>query len=110
MQLPHDREHLIHLGCGPRVTAPVPPAEGDLGNLLARAEAVIHGAAAEALPPEIVVDAAPEVGPQMGTGTPGGLVDREVGRRRERRCDAAQPETAPAVSPEHAVRAFGGKP
>src|SRR5437773_2749369 len=72
MKLPHDREHLIHLCCGPRVPAPVPPAEGDLGNLLARAEAVIHGTAAEALPPEIGVNAAPEVRLQMGT-RPAGL-------------------------------------
>jgi hypothetical protein len=93
-----------------RVAAPVPPAEGDLGDLLARAEAVIYGTAAEALPPEIGVNAAPEVRLQMGTGTPGRLVDREVGRRRERRCDTAQPETAPAISTEHVVRTLGGKP
>jgi hypothetical protein len=56
------------------------------------------------------VNAAPEVRLQMGTGAPGWLVDGEIGRRRERRCDAAQPETAPAVGPEHVVRTLGGKP
>jgi len=36
----------------------------------------------------------------MGTGLPGGLVDREIGRHGECRCHAAQPETLPAVSPQ----------
>jgi len=110
MKLPHDREHLVHLGCGPRLLAPVPPAEGDLGDLLARAEAVIHGTAAETPPPEAGVDAAAEVGLQMGTGLPGRLVDREIGRSRESRRDTAQPEAAPAVGPERALPATGGKP
>jgi hypothetical protein len=61
MKLPHDRENREHL-CGRlRVLAPVPPSEGDLGNLLAGAEAVIHGATAETVLPQIVMDAAPEV-------------------------------------------------
>jgi hypothetical protein len=109
IKLTHDREHLVHLGCGPRVPAPVPAAEGDLGNLLARTEAVVHGTAAEALTSQIVVNAAPEAGLQVGTGVPGGLVDGEIGRSRERGHHTAQPETASAVSPEHAVRVLGGK-
>jgi hypothetical protein len=110
MKLPHNGEHLVHLLCGLRAAAPVPPAESDLGNLLARAEAVIHVAAAEPAPSEIFVNTAPEGELQMGTGTPRRLVDREVGRSREPRCHAAQPETASAVSPERAVSAVAGRP
>jgi len=103
MKLPHDREHGKHLRGRLRVLVPVPPSEGDLGNLLAGAEAVIYGAAREPVPSEVVMDAAPEVCSQMGTGMPGRLVDREIGRRGERRCNAAQPETPAAVSPQDAV-------
>ena len=80
MQLPHDREHLEHLLRGLRRLAPVPPAERDLGNLLARTETVIHGAPRETLPPELPVNATPEIWLQMGTGLPRGLVEREIGR------------------------------
>ena len=82
----------------------------DLGNLLARAEAVIHGAAAESVPSEIFVNTAPEAWLQMETGMPRRLVDREIGRSREPRCHTAQPETASAVSPERAVSAVAGQP
>jgi hypothetical protein len=105
MQLPHDREHRKHLRCRLPVLAPVPPREGDLANLLAGAEAIIRGAPRETVLPEIVMDTAPEACSQMGTGMSGRLVDREIGRRRERRCYAAQPETAPAVSTQDAVPA-----
>src|SRR5262249_15820660 len=105
MKLPHDREHLVHLRCGLWVLSPVPPAERDLGNLLAGAEAVIRGAAGKALPPEAFVNAAPEAGLPMRAGMPGGLIDREIGRRGERRRDAAQSETAPAVSTQDEVPA-----
>ena len=109
MKLPHDRERRKHLRRRLRVLAPVPPSEGDLGNLLAGAEAVIHGATRETVLPEVVMYAAPEVCSQVGTGMPGRLVDREIGRRGERRCNAAQPETSPAVSPQDAVPATQGR-
>ena len=80
MKLPHDREHLIHPRRSLRVLAPVPPSEGDLGNLLARPEAVIRGATAKALLPEIFVNAAPKVLVEMRAGTPRRLVDGEIGR------------------------------
>jgi hypothetical protein len=108
MKLPHDREHREHLRCRLRVLAPVPPTEGDLGNLLARAKTVIRGATRETVAPESAMDATPEVCSQMGTGMPGRLVDREIGRRRERWRNAAQPETAPAVSPQDAEPAAQG--
>ena len=80
MKLPHDREHLIHPRRSLRVLAPVPPSEGDLGNLLARPEAVIRGATAKAFITEIFVNAAPEVLREMRAGMPGRLVDGEIGR------------------------------
>jgi hypothetical protein len=80
MELPHDREYLEHLLCGSRSPAPVLPAEGDLGDLLARAEAVVNAAAWKALLPEARVNAAAEVRFQIGTGMPGVFVDREVCR------------------------------
>ena len=80
MKLPHDREHLIHPRRGLRVLAPVPPSEGDPGNLLARPEAVIRGATAKAFLPEIFVNAAPKVLLEMRAGMPGRLVDGEIGR------------------------------
>src|SRR5215471_834434 len=110
MKLPHDGEHPVHLRCGPRVLAPVPPAERDLGNLLAGAEAVIRGAAWKALSPEIVVNAAPKAGLQVRAGMPGGLIDREIGRSGERWCDTAQSEAACAVSTQDPVPAAGGSP
>ena len=110
MKLPHDQEHLEHLRGGSRVPAPVPPTERDLANLLARAEAVIGGAARKALPPEILVNAAPIVCLQVGTGMSGGLVDREICRSRKRRSDTAEPEAASAVGVQDAVLAARGNP
>src|SRR5262249_30856529 len=72
-------------------------AEGDLGELLTRAEAVVHRAAREAPLWQPGVDAAAEIRPQVWAGLAGGLVDREVGRRGERRRHAAQRETTRAV-------------
>jgi hypothetical protein len=63
-----------------RRLTPFPPAERNLGNLLARAETVIHGATWKTLSPQILVNAASEVCLQMGTGMPWGLVDREIRR------------------------------
>jgi hypothetical protein len=61
MKLPHDREHLEHLSRDPRRLPPVLPAEGNLGDLLARAEAVEDGATRESLLSEVVVNAAAEI-------------------------------------------------
>ena len=80
MELPHDREHLEHLLCGSRGPPPVLSAEGDLGNLLPRAEAVVNGATRKAQLPEACVDASAEVRLQIGTGVPGVFVNREVCR------------------------------
>ena len=110
MKLPHDREHLIHLDCGLRVPAPVPPAEGDLGNLLARAEAVIHGASAEALLPGDRCE--------CGTGSPAADGDRDA-RQACRSRNRPTPRTPARHStarnsarsrPGAAMRALGGKP
>jgi hypothetical protein len=79
VELPHHREHVEHLPCGVRGLPPIPPTEGDLGHSLPGAEAVIHGAATETVPPEVFVDDAPEVRLQIRAGLPCGLVDREIG-------------------------------
>jgi hypothetical protein len=57
------------------------PAEGDLGDLLSRAEAVINGATRKTLLPETLVNSAAEIRSQTGTCLPGSFVDREVRRR-----------------------------
>ena len=80
MEVPHDREHLEHLLCGPRCPPPVLSAEGDLGDLLPGAEAVVDGATPKALLPQAWVNAAAEVRLQMGTSLPGIFSDREVCR------------------------------
>src|SRR6185312_11574030 len=74
--------------------------EGDLGELLAGAEAVEHLAAGEPALPQLRVDAAAEVLTQVRARAPGGLVDREVGRGGERRRDAAEACAARAVRPQ----------
>jgi hypothetical protein len=58
---------------------PVLAPEGDLGDLLAGAEAVEHGAAREPSLTELVVDAAAEVCQQVLTCLTSGFVDGEVG-------------------------------
>jgi len=97
MELPHDREYPEHLRCERGRPAPVLPGEGDLGDLLPGAEAVVGGAAGEALLPEVIVNAAAEVRPQVRTCLPGVLVDGEVSGGREGRRDTAQCEAAGAV-------------
>src|SRR6266542_3353692 len=103
VELPHDRERLEHPRRGVRGTPPVLPAEGDLGDLLAGAEAVVGGAAWEAPLPETLMDAAAEVGLQIRAGLPGGLVDGEIRRGGEGRRDTAQPEAAFAVGSQVAA-------
>lgn len=80
MKVAHDREHREHLLCGTRGVPPVLSAEGDLGDLLSRAEAVVNGATAKALLPEACVNAAAEVRLQMRTSLSGVFGEREVGR------------------------------
>ena len=80
MKVAHDREHREHLLCGSRSLPPVLSAEGDLGDLLSRAEAVVHGATPKALLSEACVNAAAEVRLQMRTSLPGVFIDREVDR------------------------------
>lgn len=100
MQVPHDRESREHLLGDSRVLPPVLTAEGDLRDLLPRPETVIDGATSKTLLSQSGVYAAARVRLQVGTGVPGGLVDRKVRRDREGRNDAAQPEAARAVSPQ----------
>jgi hypothetical protein len=80
MEVSHDREHLEHLLCSSRGPPPVPSAEGDLGDLLPGAEAVVNGAPPKALLPEACVNAAAEVRLQIGTSLPSVFRDREVCR------------------------------
>lgn len=61
MEGPHDWKHLEHLLCRLRGLPPVSSSEGDLGNLLPRAEAVIDGTPPKTLLPETCVNAAAEV-------------------------------------------------
>ncbi|BBH20104.1 hypothetical protein Back11_14490 [Paenibacillus baekrokdamisoli] len=83
MEMPHDRKYLEHLLRGSWGLPPVMPAEGDLGNLLPRAEAVIYGATSKALLPEACVNAAAKVRLQVVAGLAGVFIDREVCRSSE---------------------------
>jgi hypothetical protein len=80
MELPHDREHLEHRLRSVRRPPPVLSAEGDLGDLLPCAEAVVHDATRKSLLPEVLMNAAAEVRSEIGAGLPCGFVDREVRR------------------------------
>jgi hypothetical protein len=73
-------------------------AEGNPGNLLPRAEAVINRAASKAPLPEAVVNAATEVRLQVAAGLPGIFVSCEVSRSSEGQRDTAQAETVLAIS------------
>ena len=79
---------------------PGPPAEGDLGDLLAGAEAVEDRAAGEPAVAQLAWMPQRKSSRRFGHGRPGGLVDREVGRRGERRRDAAEAGAARAVGPQ----------
>ena len=103
VQLTHDRERGEHPRREARLVLPGPAAEGHLDDLLPGAEAVVARAAGEAAFAEPVVDAASEVGSQVGAGLPGRLVDGELRRRGERRRYAAQRGAARAVRPQPAV-------
>ena len=98
MEGPHDGKHLEHLFCSSRCLSPVSSHEGDLGNLLPCAEAVVDGATSKALLPKARVNAAAEVRLQIGTSLTSGFRDREVCRDGERRRNTAQGEAVLAVS------------
>lgn len=98
MKVPHYREYREHLLRGSRSPPPVLSAEGDLGNLLSRAKAIVYGATSKALLSEACVDVASEVRLQMRTSLPGVFIDREVDRGREGWHDTAQCEAVLAVS------------
>lgn len=70
-KLSHIREHFEHLTRDLRLRPPIRSTESDLRGLLPGTEAVEDGAAREAPFPEVVVDAAAEVGLQIRTGLPG---------------------------------------
>jgi hypothetical protein len=80
VELPHDRKNFEHLVGGERRLPPIPSAEGDLGDLLPRAKAIIRGATSKTPRPEALVDTATEIRLQIRTGPPRGLVDREIHR------------------------------
>src|SRR5260370_28327184 len=101
MEVPHDREHLEHLLCSSRGPPPVLSAEGDLGNLLPRAEAVVDGATPKALLPEAWVNAAAQVRFQMGTSLTGAFRDREVCRGWGRRRATAQCDPGSLLPSSH---------
>jgi hypothetical protein len=98
MEGSHEREYGEHLGGEVRGSPPVLSAEGDLGDLLPSAEAIVHGAPAKALRAKLRMDAAAEVGSQMGARLACLLREREVGGDGEGRRDAAQGEAVRAVS------------
>ncbi len=108
VQLPDHREHREHLPRAAGGAPPVLPAEGDLRDLLARPEAVVDGAALEALLPELGVDAAAEVRLEVPARLPGVLVDREVRRGGEGQGHAAEPEAVRAVGPQIGTALGGG--
>jgi len=88
------REHSLRdLGIPPPILA----GERRLGDLLPGAVAVVGSATGKAALPQLAVDSTLEVGPQMRTRLTGGLVDREVGRRRKWQSNATQPGTIRAV-------------
>ncbi len=100
VQLSHDGESVVHRLRGARRPPPVDPAERHLRHPLACAEAVERGTAAEPVRSQPSVDAAAEVGPQVPARLAGRLVERKVGRPRERCGDAAQTEAVGAVGPQ----------
>jgi hypothetical protein len=89
--------HLEHLRRDPGVRPPIPTSIGHLGDRLPGAEAVVDRAPREALVPQPVVNGAPDVRLEIRAGVPGVLVEGKVGRRRERRRNAAQREAPRAV-------------
>jgi hypothetical protein len=75
MEIPHNREHRKDLRCRSRCSSPVLSTEGELGDFLARAEAIVNGTAAKAL-----LNVTAKVRLQMKAGLFGVFIDREVCR------------------------------
>jgi hypothetical protein len=73
-------------------------AEGHLGHLLPRSEAVVDRAAGETPLTELGVDATEKIRTEVGAGMARRLVDREVRGRRESGNDAAQTGAARTVA------------
>jgi hypothetical protein len=65
------------------IPPPILAGERRPGDLLPGAVTVVGGATRKAALPQVAVDPASEVRPQVRTRFTGGLVDREVGRRRK---------------------------
>ncbi|GHO70926.1 hypothetical protein KSC_098180 [Ktedonobacter sp. SOSP1-52] len=80
MQVSHDREDREHLPGTLGSLSPILATEGNLGDLLPGAEAVIDGATPEALLSEARMDAAAKVRLQIGTGLPSVFIDCEIYR------------------------------
>lgn len=108
MEGPHDWKHLEYLLCSSRGLPPVSSSEGDLGNLLPCAEAVVDGATPKALLPEAWMNAAAEVRLQMETSLADVFRDREVCRDGECRRNTAQGEASLTVSSEVEATSFRG--
>src|SRR3974390_506571 len=99
---PQDIERLEH-GRADRRVAPPRAAVERPDRPLAGAEAVVGRAAGESLVAEPRMDAAAQLGGQVGAGLPGRLADGEVGRYLERRRHAAQRRAGVAVGPQVGV-------
>ena len=108
MELAHDRERSEHPGRCSRGALPVRPAEGDLGDFLSRAEAVVCGAPGEPTRTEAVVNDAAEGRVEVRARRSGVLVDGEVGGDREGRSDTAEAEAPGAVGEQVEAPALGG--
>jgi hypothetical protein len=80
MEIPHNREHRKDLRCRSRCSSPVLSTEGELGDFLARAEAIVNGTAAKALLSESRMNVTAKVRLQMKAGLFGVFIDREVCR------------------------------
>ncbi len=97
VELTHDGERTEHLGGDPRRPPPVASGERLLRDLLARAEAVVDGAAGKARRSQPLVNGATEVAAEVRAGVARVLVEREVRRGRERGRHAAERDAARAI-------------
>jgi len=109
MEMPHNREYLEHLLRRFPDLSPVASAEGHLGNLLSRTEAVINRTPSESTLPHAFVDATTEVRLQIEAWLSGVFVDRKVCRSSEGQRDAAQAEAVLAVSSQTAAVPVGDR-
>ncbi len=103
VELAHHRQHRGHLG-EVVLLAPRRPAVGDLGDLLAGAEALEDRAPGPPVLAQGRVDAAAVVAEQVEARAPAGLVDAETGRGGEGEQHAAEAEAARAVRAQPGCR------